>query len=223
MIRALAAAATSAVLSVGATPPVYSVTVRATLEERATYQLTGDAACFWTAHGIAVRHLDVSNTAPVRGTEAALERGVNVRLRVQEIRLANHSGIVGACPNLGPDVNDPTDGCGKRLYEVPARDVLVRLASARITVSFVRVAPDPFRGRCGQRLWGALPRPGGAAPAALLRFPPRPSSAALDLGRLRTGSTAAARWHGTVSTRRPEFGSTDVETSAWQVSLTRTS
>ena len=106
-LAVLATAAAAATSRAGQPPRSYRVTVRATLQERATYRLTGDAACFWTARGVAVRHLEIASTTAVVLTAKALARGVGLPLDVHEIRLANHNGVIGACARLRPGDQRP--------------------------------------------------------------------------------------------------------------------
>ena len=216
----LAAVATAAA---AARPPrSYLVTVHATLQERATYTLTGDAACFWSARGIAVRHLDIATPAPVRLTSAQLARGAGVPLVVHEIRLANHNDVTGSCPSqhLGADVNDPIDRCGKRVYRIPAAAVTVRVRGDRLAFSFVRIAADPYRNRCAPSVWAEVPQSGFAHPVETLRFPPKAVSAPLQVRKRGAGEEADAAWSRTVSTADATVGRTDVSTTSWHVALT---
>ena len=225
-MRAAAAFATLALLVVTAAaagitqPRSYSVTVRATVQERATYTLTGDAACFWSARGVAVRHLDIATAAPVVVTSAELARGVGVPLEVHEIRLANHNNVIGACTRLGPQISDPTDRCGKRHYRIPASQVKLRRVGNRLSFSFARTAADPYRNHCAPSVWGAVPQSGSAALVATLQFPPRVVSAPLVE---RTGGAqreSDAAWGGTFATANSTLGRTDASSSSWQVVLT---
>ena len=223
MIRAVAALlATAAVAGAAAAAPgspSYRVAVTATLQELATYELTGDAACFWTARGVAVRHLDIASV-PTVVTAAELARGVGLVLRVREIRLANHNNVTGACARLGPEVSDPSDRCGKRAYTVSPADVHLSLAAGRVGFAFLRVAADPYGNRCAPAEWAAIPRTGYSQPVATLRFPPRQVAIPVDERRLASGKAVTAAWQGTVSTTQPTFGRTDVSTASWRVTLT---
>ena len=201
-------------------PRSYRVTVRATLEERATYTLTGDAACFWSARGVAVRHLDIATTAPVAVTGGQLARGVGVPLEVHELRLANHSNVVGDCARLGPEISDPADRCGKRAYRIPAAEVRLHMVGKRLAFSFVRTAADPYRNRCAPSVWGAVPQSGSADLVATLHFPPRAASALLSERQHGSVGEKDAAWSGTVSTADATLGRTDVSSSSWQVALT---
>ncbi len=201
------------------TPVSYRVAITATLQERATYRLTGDAACFWTARGIAVRHLDIASV-PAVVTAAQLTKGVGIALRVREIRLANHNGVTGACARLGPEVSDPSDQCGKRAYTLPPADVHLRLKAGRVSFSFVRVAADPYGNHCAPAEWAAIPRAGYPNLVATLRFPPKDVSVPLDEQQLRAGKPVSAGWQGTVTTSQPTFGRTDLSSASWQVALT---
>ena len=225
-MRAAAAFATLAFLAATAAaagdvqPRSYSVTVRATLQERATYTLTGDAACFWSARGVAVRHLDIATAAPVVVTPAELARGVGVQLEVHEIRLANHNNVIGACTRLGPQISDPADRCGKRAYRIPARQVRLRRVGDRLSFSFVRIAADPYGNHCAPSVWGAVPQSDSAALVATLRFPPSVVSAPLVERKRGAQREADAAWGGTVATADSTLGRTDVSASSWQVALT---
>ena len=183
----LACLAATAAAAGGVQPGSYRVSVRATLQERATYTLTGDAACFWSARGVAVRHLDIATAAPVVVTPAELARGVGVPLEVHEIRLANHNNVIGACTRLGPQISDPADRCGKRAYRIPASQVKLQRVGNQLSFSFVRTAADPYGNHCAPSVWGAVPQSGSsAALVATLHFPPRAS-------RHRSSSESTAR------------------------------
>jgi hypothetical protein len=201
-------------------PRSYSVTVRATLQERATYALTGDAACFWSARGIAVRHLDIATAGPVVVTSAELARGVGVPLEVHEIRLANHNNVIGACTRLGPQISDPSDRCGKRAYRIPASQVKLQRVGNQLSFSFVRVAADPYGNHCAPSVWGAVPQSGSAALLATLLFPPRVVSAPLSERKHGGQTESDAAWEGTVSTANSTLGRSDTRSSSWQVALT---
>jgi hypothetical protein len=229
-MRAAAALATLALLMTAAAagnvsagdvqPRSYRVTVRATLQERATYTLTGDAACFWSARGVAVRHLDIATAAPVVVTPAQLTRGVGVPLEVHEIRLANHNNVIGACTRLGPEISDPSDRCGKRTYRVPASDVKLQRVGNSLAFSFVRVAADPYRNHCAPSVWGAVPQSGSTDLVATLHFPARAVSAPLTERKHGAERESDAAWSGTFSTADATLGRTDVSSTSWRVALT---
>jgi hypothetical protein len=204
----------------GAQPRSYRVTVHATLQERATYALTGDAACFWSARGVAVRHLDIATAAPVVVTAAQLARGVGVPLEVHEIRLANHNNVIGACTRLGPQISDPADRCGKRTYRVAATQVKLQRIDDRLAFSFVRTAADPYGNHCAPSVWGAVPQSGSAALVATLHFPLRVVSAPLVERKHGSQRESDAAWSGTFSTADSTLGRTDASSSSWQVALT---
>ncbi len=219
-LATLACLVATAAAAGGAQPGLYRVSVRATLQERATYTLTGDAACFWSARGVAVRHLDIATAAPVVVTAAELARGVGVPLEVHEIRLANHNNVIGACTRLGPQISDPADRCGRRAYRIPASQVKLQRVGNQLSFSFVRTAADPYGNHCAPSVWGAVPQSGSAALIATLHFPPRVVSALL-VDRKRGGqSQSDAAWAGTFSTANSTLGRTDVSSSSWQVALT---
>jgi hypothetical protein len=222
MRAALAAVVALLVIPAAASkqPPSYRVTVAATLQERAVYSLTGDAACFWSARGIAVRHLEIASVAPVLVSPAQLERGVGVPLEVHEIRLANHNNVTGACTRLGPQISDPDNLCGKRTYRVPASAVRLRLVGGMLTFSIVRVAADPYSNRCAPSMWGAVPESGHRQLVATWRFPPKPSSAPFDQQKLVWGKQLMTGWSGTVSTANATLGRSDVSSASWRVALT---
>jgi hypothetical protein len=217
-LAATAVAAGSA--GVATQPRSHRVTVRATLQERATYTLTGDAACFWSARGVAVRHLDIATAAPAAVTTEQLARGVGVPLEVHEIRLANHNNVIGACTHLGPEISDPGDRCGKRAYRIPASDVKLHLVGNRLAFSFVRIAADPYGNRCAPSVWGAVPQSGFADLVATLKFPSRAVAAPLSERKHGAGRESDAAWSGTFSTANSMLGRTDVSSSSWQVALT---
>jgi hypothetical protein len=202
-------------------PASYRVTVQATLHERAVYSLTGDAACFWSARGIAVRQLEIETAAPATLTAAQLAHGVGVPLEVHELRLGNHNNVIGACTRLGPQISDPDDLCGKRAYRIPASDVTLRLHNGRIAFSFLRVAADPYANRCAPSVWGAVPQSGRSALIATLSFPPRRASVPIDARQLGSGKPTVATWTGTVSTANATLGRSDVATGSWRVALER--
>jgi hypothetical protein len=201
-------------------PASYRVTVQATLQERAVYSLTGDAACFWSARGIAVRHLDIETTAPVVVGAAQLAHGVGVPLVVHEIRLANHNNVIGACTRLGPQISDPDDLCGKRTYRIPASDVRLRLVDGQLAFSILRVAGDPYANRCAPSMWGAVPESGYHDLVATWSFPPKLVSAPVDEKKLASGKQTATGWTGTVSTSNATLGRSDTATASWRVLLT---
>jgi hypothetical protein len=215
---ALLAVPVAAALSKSAA--TYRVAVQATLQERAVYSLTGDAACFWSARGVAVRHLDIKTTAPVTLTAAQLARGIGVPLEIHEIRLANHNNVIGACTRLGPQVSDPDDLCGKRAYRVAASAVKLRLVKGRLSFSFLRIAADPYANRCAPSVWGAVPQSGSSELIATLSFPPKRVSAPVDEQKLVPGKSTVAAWTGTVATANSTLGRSDVATGSWHVSLT---
>jgi hypothetical protein len=225
-MRAAVAAAALALLAVpvaaalSKTPATYRVTVQATLQERAVYSLTGDAACFWSARGVAVRHLDITTTAPVTLTAAQLAHGVGVPLEIHEIRLANHNNVIGACTRLGPQISDPDDLCGKRAYRVSASAVKLRLVKGRVAFSFLRIAADPYANRCAPSVWGAVPQSGASDLIATLSFPPRRVSAPVDEQKLLSGKSTVAAWTGTVATANSTLGRSDVATGSWHITLT---
>jgi hypothetical protein len=224
MRAAAALAAVAAIATAGtaaAIPPrTYRVTIHATLQERATYALTGDAACFWSARGVAVRHLEIATTAPVTLTSAQLDNGVGVPLEIHEIRLANHNNVIGACTRLGPEISDPTDRCGRRSYRVPASAVRLRLDGDRLTFSFVREAPDPYGNHCAPSEWGAVPQSGHANLVATLRFPPQVIAAPLTTRGSGSHRQSDATSNGSFSTADSTLGRTDVTAYTWQVALT---
>ena len=217
---AVFAAATAVAGASAMQPAFYRVTVRATLQERATYTLTGDAACFWSARGVAVRHLEIATAAPATLTAAQLARGVGLPLVVHEIRLANHNGVIGACAHLGPEISDPGDRCGKRTYRIPASAVKLRLHAGKLAFSLVRIAGDPYGNHCAPSVWGAVPQDGFADLVATLRFPPKPVAAPLVVHMHGAATEADAAWTGSVSTSDATLGRTDVTTDAWQIALT---
>ena len=217
---AVIAAATAVAGASARQPAFYRVTVRATLQERATYTLTGDAACFWSARGIAVRHLEIATAAPVTLTAAQLANGVGLPLVVHEIRLANHNGVIGACARLGPEISDPGDRCGKRAYRIPASAVKIRLHDGKLAFSLVRIAADPYGNRCAPSVWGAVPRDGFTALVATLHFPPKPVAAPVVVRKHGATTEADSAWTGTVSTSDATLGRTDMTTDAWQIALT---
>jgi hypothetical protein len=223
MRAALAAVVALLVMPAAATskqPPSYRVTVAATLQERAVYSLTGDAACFWSARGIAVRHLEIASVAPVPVSRAQLERGVGVPLEVHEIRLANHNNVTGACTRLGPQISDPDNLCGKRTYRISASAVRLRLVGGMLTFSILRVAADPYSNRCAPSEWGAVPESGYRQLVATWRFPPKPSSAPCDQQKLASRKQLTTGWSGTVSTANATLGRSDVSSASWRVALT---
>jgi hypothetical protein len=213
-VLALPAAATSK------QPASYRVAVEATLQERAVYSLTGDAACFWSARGIAVRHLEIATTAPVVVTQAQLQHGVGVPLEVHEIRLANHNNVTGACTRLGPQISDPDNLCGRRAYRIPASAVRLRLVGGLLSFSILRVAADPYANRCAPSMWGAVPQSGYRDLVATWNFPPKRVSAPVDEKRLASGKQTVTGWSGTVSTANATLGRSDVSSASWRVALT---
>ena len=227
MIRAvvLAASVLAALGAAGAVAPsasgpqVFRVTVHATLEERATYSLTGAAACFWSARGIAVRHLELATAAPVTFTASRLATGVGVALGVHEIRLANHTAITGACARLGPEVSDPIDRCGKRSYRIPASQVELRLRDGHVSFGFTRVGPDPYANRCAPALWAAVPARGRRSPVEILRFPRDSVAVPISPGSSTPGRTVTARWSRTSSTANGTLGRSATTELSWRVTL----
>jgi hypothetical protein len=219
-VAALVLLAIPAVAALSKSATTYRVTVQATLQERAVYSLTGDAACFWSARGVAVRHLDINTTAPVTVTAAQLARGVGVPLQIHEIRLANHNNVTGACTRLGPQVSDPDDLCGKRAYRVPASAVKLRLLKQQLSFSFLRIAADPYANRCAPSVWGAVPQSGSSDLIATLSFPPKRVSAPIDEQKLVSGKATVAAWTGTVATANATLGRSDVATGSWHIKLT---
>ena len=217
VLAALGAAGAAAPSASG--PQAFRVTVHATLEERATYSLTGDAACFWSARGIAVRHLVLATAAPLTFTASRLATGVGVPLRVREIRLANHTAITGACARLGPEVSDPIDRCGKRTYRIPATQVELRLRDGHVSFRFTRVGPDPYANRCAPALWAAVPARGRRRPVEILRFPPGSVPVPISPGASTPGRTVTARWSRTSSSSNVTLGRTAKTDLSWRVTL----
>jgi hypothetical protein len=213
-VLALPAAATSK------QPASYRVAVEATLQERAVYSLTGDAACFWSARGIAVRHVEIATAAPAVVSQAQLEHGVGVPLEVDEIRLANHNNVTGACTRLGPQISDPDNLCGRRAYRIPASAVRLRLVGGLLSFSILRVAADPYANRCAPSMWGAVPQSGHRDLVATWNFPPKRVSAPVDEKRLASGKQTVTAWRGTVSTANAILGRSDVSSASWRVALT---
>jgi hypothetical protein len=223
MRAALAAVVALLVVPAAATskqPLSYRVAIQATLQERAVYSLTGDAACFWSARGVAVRHLEIASVAPVLVSPAQLEHGVGVPLEVHEIRLANHNNVTGACTRLGPQISDPDNLCGKRTYGVPASAVRVRLAGGLLSFSIVRVAADPYLNRCAPSMWGAVPESGYRQLVATWSFPPKQAAVPFATQKLASGKQVVTGWSGTVSTANATLGRSDVSSASWRVALT---
>jgi hypothetical protein len=201
-------------------PASYRVTVDATLQERAVYALTGDAACFWSARGVAVRHLEIATAAPVVVSPARLQHGVGVPLEVHEIRLANHNNVTGACTRLGPQISDPDNLCGRRTYRIPASAVRLRLTGGRLSFTILRVAADPYANRCAPSVWGAVPQSGYRELVATWSFPPKRVSVPVDEQKLASGKQTVTGWSGTVSTENATLGRSDVSSASWRVALT---
>jgi hypothetical protein len=179
VLVALAMAGTAA--SASAPERTFSVTLKATLTERAVYDVRsqiGDDSpegCRFVREGRASRTIILSSTRPAITTLTELKRWPNPTigpLSGYETRTGTfRDGYEGACAGLPGHRAmrvDDTAGCGRRRLDVkrarfgyddwPSRGFAVDVTSEG--------QPDPFKGRCLKSLFGTtyLPRALDAKP-----------------------------------------------------------